>query len=104
VPHHPSPREVQPHPLEPHYAHQRLDRARVSASGAVTFLAAELAVILPTVPLDGNPYRALRGTRSKREANLEEVYLPQALLDVLRRHGEAGRMAARALLGEPDDR
>ena len=101
MPHHQAAREVRPHELEPHYAHQRLDRARISACGAITFLASELAVILPTVPLNGNPYRALRGTRTKRETLYEEIYTPQALLDVLRRHGEAGRMAARALLDDP---
>lgn len=89
---------MQPHDLEPVYANARVDRARVSATAAVTFLATEMAVTLPATPLSGNPYRALRGTRSKREANLEEVYLPQALYDLLVRHGEAGRLAARALL------
>ena len=98
MPHHMAPREVQPHDLEPVYANPRVDRARQSATAAVTFLATEMAVMLPTTPLSGNPYRALRGTRAKREANLEEVYLPQALYDLLVRHGEAGRLAARALL------
>lgn len=98
MPHHAAPREVQPHDLEPVYASTRIDRARISATAALTFLATEMAIVLPTTPLTGNPYRALRGTRAKREANLEEVYLPQALYDLLVRHGEAGRAAARALL------
>ena len=103
IPHHAAPREVRPHALERHYAHPRADRARISASAQVAFLATELAVVLPTVPVPANPYRALRGTRAKREALLEEVYLPQALFEVLRRHGDAGRLAALALLGLPPD-
>ena len=100
MPHHPSPREVQPHDLEPVYASTRVDRARISATAALTFLASEMAVVLPTTPVAGNPYRTLQGRRAKRGAILEEVYLPQALYELLVRHGAAGRQAARALLDE----
>ena len=102
MPHHAAPEEVRPHTLEDVFAHARVDRARISAAAQVAFLATEMAVVLPTVPLHANPYRALRGTRAKREALLEEVYVPQALYALLEHYGEAGRLAAKALLDEPE--
>lgn len=101
--HHMTDRPVPPQVLPEYYRNALVDRTRQTAVAAVTQHAAELGVTLPAAPVAGNPYRALRGTRAKQDAVLEQTYLPQALYEVLLRFGDAGLAAARALLeGDAD--
>lgn len=75
-------------------------KARACAREALLDYAQALASYLPVA--EGAPYDPPRGTRAKREAMLDEVYLPQALFDLLGMFPGAGPLAARSRVDTPD--